>query len=64
MSALTVFSGNSQLFFHHHFASIVAIVMMMKKGKAMKYALPFGPFLSLGAEVYLFWGRARVNFFY
>ena len=41
----------------------VGIIMMINKGKTMKYAVPFGPFLSLGAVVYLFWGRAIVNFF-
>jgi len=41
----------------------VGIFMMIKKDKTMKYAVPFGPFLSLGAVVYLFWGRAIVNFF-
>ena len=41
----------------------VGIIMMINKGKTMKYAVPFGPFLSLGAVVYLFWGRAIVKFF-
>lgn len=41
----------------------VGIIMMINKGKTMKYAVPFGPFLSLGAVVYLFWGRAIKNFF-
>ncbi|MCK9197331.1 MAG: prepilin peptidase [Syntrophales bacterium] len=41
----------------------VGIIMMIKEGKTMKYAVPFGPFLSLGAVVYLFWGRAIVNCF-
>jgi len=41
----------------------VGIVMMINKGKTMKYAVPFGPFLSLGAVVYLFWGRAIINLF-
>lgn len=41
----------------------VGIIMIIKKGKTMKYAVPFGPFLSLGAVVYLFWGRAIINCF-
>ena len=41
----------------------VGIFMMIKSGKTMKYAVPFGPFLSLGAVIYLFWGRAILNFF-
>jgi leader peptidase (prepilin peptidase)/N-methyltransferase len=41
----------------------VGIILMINKGKTMKYAVPFGPFLSLGAVVYLYWGRALVNLF-
>lgn len=37
-------------------AVIVGITLMMIKRKDMKYALPFGPFLSLAAIAYLFWG--------
>lgn len=43
--------------------ALVGIIMMINKGKTMKYAVPFGPFLSFGAVVYLFWGRAIINFF-
>ncbi len=43
--------------------AVVGIVMMINKGKTMKYAVPFGPFLSLGAVIYLFWGRAIINLF-
>ncbi len=41
----------------------VGIILMIGKGKTMKYAVPFGPFLSLGAVLYLFCGRAILNFF-
>ncbi|MCX8021394.1 MAG: prepilin peptidase [Syntrophorhabdaceae bacterium] len=36
--------------------SIVGIILMLTQGKDMKYALPFGPFLSLGAIIYIFSG--------
>lgn len=41
--------------------SMVGIPLMIAKGKGTKYAIPFGPFLSLGALVYLFFGDAIVN---
>lgn len=37
--------------------SIIGVVMMTAKGKDMKYAIPFGPFLSAGAYISLFFGR-------
>ncbi len=38
--------------------SVVGITMMVLRGKDLKYALPFGPFLAVGAVVYLLWGYA------
>ena len=37
-------------------AAIVGITLMVLRGKDMQYAVPFGPFLSLAAIAYLFWG--------
>lgn len=36
--------------------TLVGIVVMLRAGKGMKMALPFGPFLSMGAILYLFLG--------
>jgi leader peptidase (prepilin peptidase)/N-methyltransferase len=36
--------------------SIVGIGIMVMKKEGMKYAVPFGPFLSIAAVAYLFWG--------
>ena len=36
--------------------SIVGIGIMLIKKEGMKYAVPFGPFLSVAAVAYLFWG--------
>jgi len=41
----------------------VGITLMIIKGRDMKYAVPFGPFLSLGAVVYLFFGARLLNLF-
>jgi leader peptidase (prepilin peptidase)/N-methyltransferase len=43
--------------------SIVGIGLMIFFGKGRKYAVPFGPFLSLGAVVSLFWGRALIDWY-
>ena len=46
--------------------TLVGITLMMVKGKDMKFAVPFGPFLSIGAITYIFFGQdiisAYVNF--
>ncbi len=42
--------------------TIVGIPLMLAKKKDTKYAIPFGPFLSLGALVYLFKGDVLIHF--
>ena len=37
--------------------AIVGISVMIFKGKDMKYAIPFGPFLSISAVAYIFFGK-------
>ncbi len=41
--------------------SITGIVWIMLTNKGMKAAIPFGPFLSLGAVIYMFWGQYLIN---
>jgi len=43
------------IFFSSLIGSITGIIMMLLKGKDFKYAIPFGPFLSVGAVVALFY---------
>jgi leader peptidase (prepilin peptidase)/N-methyltransferase len=43
--------------------SIAGIVIMVLKGKDFKYAIPFGPFLSLGAVISLFY-QNEIVFWY
>ncbi len=45
---LTILSGSL-------IGSITGIIIMVSKGKDFKYAIPFGPFLSLGAVISLFY---------
>ena len=43
--------------------SITGIIIMVSKGKDFKYAIPFGPFLSLGAVISLFY-QNEIIFWY
>ena len=43
--------------------SVAGIGVMALKGKDFKYAIPFGPFLSLGAVIALFYGQALVQWY-
>ncbi|MDD5008667.1 MAG: prepilin peptidase [Syntrophorhabdaceae bacterium] len=45
------------------FGTVVGIPVMLAKGKNTKYAIPFGPFLALGAVVYLYKGNAITLYF-
>ncbi len=40
--------------------TLVGILTMIRSGKGMKLAIPFGPFLALGAVIYLFFGNAII----
>jgi len=43
------------------FGTVVGIPLMILKGKDTKYAIPFGPFLSLGALIYVFQGDSLIR---
>jgi leader peptidase (prepilin peptidase) / N-methyltransferase len=51
------------LFFSSLGGSIIGLSIMLAKGVDRRYALPFAPFLCLGALVYLFFGREIVDFY-
>jgi len=51
------------LFFASLTGSVVGLIFMFWKGVGSKYALPFAPFLCLGAAVYLFLGDLLVAFY-
>jgi leader peptidase (prepilin peptidase) / N-methyltransferase len=51
------------LFFASLAGSVVGIAFMVTKGVGGKFALPFAPFLCLGALVHLFFGRDLVQFY-
>jgi leader peptidase (prepilin peptidase)/N-methyltransferase len=43
--------------------TFVGVLVMLVKGKDLKFAIPFGPFLSIGAMSYLFFGE-KILFWY
>lgn len=43
--------------------SVIGIVIIFLKGKDFKYAIPFGPFLALGAVISLFWGEDLIRWY-
>ena len=43
--------------------SVTGVVLMLIKGKDFKYAIPFGPFLSLGAILSLFYGERVIHWY-
>jgi leader peptidase (prepilin peptidase)/N-methyltransferase len=43
--------------------SICGMIIMALKRKDIKYAIPFGPFLSLGAVISLFYGNKLINWY-
>ncbi len=43
--------------------AIVGVTLMISKGEDSKYAIPFGPFLSLGAVIALFYGEPLLRWY-
>ncbi len=43
--------------------SLVGVPLMLLQGADRRLALPFGPFLSLAALGYLFWGPSLVGWY-
>ncbi|MBN1381949.1 MAG: prepilin peptidase [Deltaproteobacteria bacterium] len=68
LAMLGAFLGWQSLLFILLVSSLIGaatgIVLMIIKGRDMKYAVPFGPFLSVAAAAYLFIGPWVVNQFY
>ncbi len=51
------------LFVGSFVGAIIGGVFMILKGRDTKYAIPFGPFLSLGATIHLFIGEDIIEFY-
>jgi len=50
------------LLFSSLVGAVVGLAAMIIKKKDMKYAVPFGPFLSAAAVAYIFWGDIFMRF--
>jgi leader peptidase (prepilin peptidase)/N-methyltransferase len=46
------------------FGTLVGVIMMWRAGKGMKMALPYGPFLAIGAILYLFLGPQIIYWYF
>jgi leader peptidase (prepilin peptidase)/N-methyltransferase len=44
--------------------SLVGLPVMLAKGKNMKFAVPFGPFLATGAVTYIFFGQEIIYWYF
>jgi len=44
--------------------SVTGILIILLKGNDFKYAIPYGPFLSLGAVLCLFYGEAMIRWYF
>jgi leader peptidase (prepilin peptidase)/N-methyltransferase len=51
------------IFFSSLIGSLVGIPLMLVKKADGKLAIPFGPFLALGALIYLFWGPDLIRWY-
>lgn len=43
--------------------TLVGVAMMMRTRQGMKLAVPFGPFLAIGAVIYLFFGSQLIDWY-
>jgi leader peptidase (prepilin peptidase)/N-methyltransferase len=44
--------------------TVVGLVLMIRMRKGMKLAVPFGPFLAIGAIIYLFFGNQIIDWYF
>ena len=52
----TIFIGSA-------IGTLVGIILMLRTRKGLKLAIPFGPFLSIGAIIYIFFGSSIINWY-
>lgn len=51
------------IFFGSVIGLVSGIIMMIKEKQDTKYPIPFGPFLSIGAIIYIYWGYEIINWY-
>ncbi len=53
---ITIFTGS-------FIGAVIGTILMLAKGKDSRYAIPFGPFLAIGALIALFFGERLINWY-
>jgi leader peptidase (prepilin peptidase)/N-methyltransferase len=53
----TIFMGSAV-------GTVSGLLLMLKNRKTMKLAIPFGPFLAIGATTYIFWGPQLIDWYF
>jgi len=51
------------IFFSSAVGTVSGLLLMLREKKGMKLAIPFGPFLSLGAIAYIFFGPEIIGWY-
>lgn len=68
LAMIGAFIGWKGVFFTIFTASLtgtlIGVVAMLAAGKNLKFAVPFGPFLSLGAVFYVFFGQVVIEWYF
>jgi leader peptidase (prepilin peptidase)/N-methyltransferase len=52
----TIFIGSA-------IGTLIGIILMLRTRRGLKLAIPFGPFLSMGAIIYIFFGSSIINWY-
>lgn len=67
IAMIGAFIGLKGIFFTIFFSSLIGTLIgtavMIHQKKDMRYQIPYGPFLSIGAIVYLFFGNQIINWY-
>jgi leader peptidase (prepilin peptidase)/N-methyltransferase len=52
------------IFFSSAIGTLSGLLVMLRSRKTMKMAIPFGPFLSIGAIIYIFFGKELIFWYF
>jgi len=52
------------IFLSSAFGTLCGLVVMIRSGKNMKLAIPFGPFLAMGAIIHIFFGKELIFWYF
>lgn len=67
LAMVGAFVGWKGVFFTIFLASIagtlIGLILMLRSGKGLKLAIPFGPFLSIGAITYIHFGKSIIDWY-